>query len=707
MSNPSQNIEFYIKNIEKFEQSGEKDRLLHCLKKLYAIPISVQILQETGIRNTVGSVRKHNGEVGNLARKLIFKWKETLLAGAEMEGYKDDPDEFKRPIKMELMDDYEPPIPRIDKFDRPIKLEPVESIRHIQIKTEAKSPTESSKSKSSKSSHHKSHHKHHSSSSSSKEIKEPAESSERRKESKHHEKHDKRASSGQPEKSHTSSKRKHNDSLIDSKEATSDDDRGATASKYQKIDSYSSRSSKSSSHKDKERHKHSSDSSSKHTEKSKSNKDKNKDKDSSSSSSKKHSSSKKSSSSSSQSKKDHHNHHHHKTSSKSKHVEVEAGGGGGEEEGDEIIDNSEGMGFAEALAMFDMPSTSRRKDSCLADKPIRSSVPAKKPHSEHRASMSSIKDTKTSSKVLLSQPSMLRDRSRLDPLTDISTSLIPDYKPMPFSPVIKDYLFSSLAGNGKPQKPEKTDKELEFESFSSKANRTKVFSGNKQQQRSDIPSLFEMCIRILQENIDGLEVTGGIPFDILRPVLERAKPNQLANIEYYNPYLVEESDVLWEPHCKRKFRTKKREEMEAWREMYERCLIEDEEKLAKLTKNIKKHQETSIPVQKTKLAYVDQMVKAPRDMRRRQEINGTNRRLVVSSAARVESLKNLQPNLVAAGDARLRVAAGIRDDAEWRPARVNKIRPAPLMARTRTYNMRNRQIIDYSDFEDCIIDVPD
>lgn len=27
MSNPSQNIEFYIKNIEKFEQSGDKVRV--------------------------------------------------------------------------------------------------------------------------------------------------------------------------------------------------------------------------------------------------------------------------------------------------------------------------------------------------------------------------------------------------------------------------------------------------------------------------------------------------------------------------------------------------------------------------------------------------------------------------------------------------------------------------------------------------------
>ncbi|CAO1439095.1 unnamed protein product [Diamesa tonsa] len=632
MSDSSKNIEFYVKNIEKFEQSGDKDRLLHCLKKLSAISISVQILQETGIGRTVNSVRKHDGEVGNLARKLISKWKDTV---SETEGYKEDPDEF------------------------------IES-RSSQIKTEVKNPSDSKSksSKSSSSSPHKSHHKHHSSSSSSsKEIKESNGSSERRKESKHHssEKRDKNASSGQTEKSHNSSKRKHNDSLIDSKEAASDDDRGATASKHQKIDSQSSRSSKSS-HKDKERHRHSD----KHSEKPKGDKEK---ESSSSSSSKKHHSSKESSSTS-PSKKE-----HHKKSSKSKKPVVA-------EEEDEQIDNSEGMGFAEALAMFDMPSTSRKKDtsSSLADKPIRLSVPAKKPHSDNReASTSMVKKTL---KVLQSQPSMLQERSRLDPLPDITPLLIPDYKPMPLNSVVKDYLYSSLAGNGKPQRPEKTDKELEFESFSSKANRTKVFSGNKQQQRSDIPSLYEMCIRILQENIDFLETTGGVPFDILRPVLERAKPDQLANIEYYNPYLLEESDVLWEPHCKRKFRTKKRQENEAWREMYERCLIEDEEKLAKLTKNIKKHQETSIPVQKTKLAYVDQMVKAPRDMRRKQEIHGTNRRLIASPAARIAALKNLQPNLVIAGDARLRVAAGIRDDAEYRPARIGKIRIAPLMAKT-------------------------
>jgi hypothetical protein len=68
------------------------------------------------------------------------------------------------------------------------------------------------------------------------------------------------------------------------------------------------------------------------------------------------------------------------------------------------------------------------------------------------------------------------------------------------------------------------------------------------------------------------------------------------------------------------------------------------------------------------MAYVDTMVKPPRNVMRKQEQFGTNRKLVVSPAARVEALRNLVPNIAAPGDVRLRVAAGLRDDAqqsEW------------------------------------------
>lgn len=84
-----------------------------------------------------------------------------------------------------------------------------------------------------------------------------------------------------------------------------------------------------------------------------------------------------------------------------------------------------------------------------------------------------------------------------------------------------------------------------------------------------MPSLQEICIRLLIENIDALEYTGGVPFDILQPILERANAEQLQRLEYFNPYLMDDTDPMWKFHCNKIFKTKHREEMESWRDMYE------------------------------------------------------------------------------------------------------------------------------------------
>lgn len=115
-----------------------------------------------------------------------------------------------------------------------------------------------------------------------------------------------------------------------------------------------------------------------------------------------------------------------------------------------------------------------------------------------------------------------------------------------------------------------------------------------------------------------LEYTGGVPYSILKPVVERATPDQLYMLEQHNPYLIEETDELWQRHCQKDFRTKHREEMETWRDMYMRCIDEREEKLSALTKNIKLSQDKSLPVRTTKLAYVDSIAKPPRLVARQQ-----------------------------------------------------------------------------------------
>jgi elongin-A len=367
----------------------------------------------------------------------------------------------------------------------------------------------------------------------------------------------------------------------------------------------------------------------------------------------------------------------HRESSSSKHKEKEKVNKLKQVEvKEEEVDGSQGMGFAEALALFDMPSSSssaKKKDLQLADKIFKVPSISKQSSSSSVSSKSRVERedlVKKSLKILTKAPKLLSQKPKLEPLPDIVNDLpsdvsIPEYRPAPLTSAVKDYINSSVLGAQymKPQAKNMSDADLLTESFSSKANRTRVFSGNRVQK--NVPSLFEMCIRVLQENIDFLTETGGVPFDILRPVLERAKPEQLNTIEYYNTYLLDESDVLWEPHCKRKFRTKQRQEMETWREMFERCTREDEEKLSRLTRNIKQHQEKADGVvQKTMLAFVDSMVKPPRNVRHKQEIYGTNNKLVVSAAARTVGLRNIQPNLAAPGDARLRVSAGLRDDAQ-------------------------------------------
>lgn len=212
-------------------------------------------------------------------------------------------------------------------------------------------------------------------------------------------------------------------------------------------------------------------------------------------------------------------------------------------EADEEVDGSQGMGFAEALALFDMPSTSKKhsKDLQLADKitKVTKSSSSKSSRDEKRSSSTDIaKRPLKHITALTAPPKLLTQKPKLEPLPDIVLSSdvsIPEYRPSVLNSAVKDYINTSVYGNSSQSRPVKqmTDKELLTESFSSKANRTRVYSGNRVQRA--VPTLFEMCIRVLQENIEFLECTGGVPFDILKPVLERAKPEQLLNIEYYNP----------------------------------------------------------------------------------------------------------------------------------------------------------------------------
>lgn len=295
------------------------------------------------------------------------------------------------------------------------------------------------------------------------------------------------------------------------------------------------------------------------------------------------------------------------------------------------IDNTAGTSFADALAMMDGPSmpakTSTTKsvtktptsNSSTSDapktkgstyKPSSSSVstsyspavaaPVNKANSKAGSSSSAYRASRPSD-AGSGPPKLLAPSFKLAPLAldpdelkrDIMAASAPivisnSYTPTSFlNPTNVAQVSAAISKNKRATGGAAASAET-FEILQSKA-RTKVYSGNKCLQ--SVLSLHEMCIRVLQKNVDGkrlfnyniderfqfsfsnsppaLEYTGGVPYDILEPVLLKCSANQLGNIEYYNPYLTEDTNDLWKKHAQRQFRGKKPREMESWKEMYE------------------------------------------------------------------------------------------------------------------------------------------
>ncbi|RXG72497.1 Transcription elongation factor B polypeptide 3 [Armadillidium vulgare] len=190
--------------------------------------------------------------------------------------------------------------------------------------------------------------------------------------------------------------------------------------------------------------------------------------------------------------------------------------------------------------------------------------------------------------------------------------LMTHYKPLPQVPqrsTSRDPFTSSM-----------TDEEaLNFMLSSKNSKQRRIYAG-KATPLSSVPSLFDTCIRVLQENIDALEFMGGIPFDILKPVIEKATPQQLFTLEDYNPYLLEDTDVLWAAHCRKSFKNKQREDMETWRDMFIRCTDEHQEKMRTVTENLQKKYITKAPPKRTtQLAFINTVAKLPKSVVRAQE----------------------------------------------------------------------------------------
>ncbi|XP_035477246.2 elongin-A isoform X1 [Scophthalmus maximus] len=170
-----------------------------------------------------------------------------------------------------------------------------------------------------------------------------------------------------------------------------------------------------------------------------------------------------------------------------------------------------------------------------------------------------------------------------------------------------------------------------------------VYSGSKTAYLPKMMSLFEQCIRVLQNNIDSIDEVGGVPFGILEPVLERCTPEQLYRIEQSNQCFTEDSDELWMRHCQRDFRRESPQEYESWREMYLRLHDEREERLRMLTQNITSAHANKPKGRQVKMAFVNSVAKPPRDVRRRQEKFGTTSGLSSASSTAAASAIKIRP----------------------------------------------------------------
>lgn len=735
MTSIVENIKHYQKSIDR--SLNDESRLLHCIAKLYRLPVSVQHLQETGIGRTVNGLRKYDGEVGVAAKALVSKWKSMVAAEESEDGggnggcgqqsggnnydHQQDEDDADNYDESRLQVDEDPNEEDGNDFDQdmhdqedhesPRQEARPEEYRQVEVDEDNESEPEPEKVSKHKSEEHRkssssksrdrhekdstSHHsskKRHSSSSSSKKSSSESDKKDKHKSSGSSSSSERKSSSQQSSEkessqsvsqeksgSSSSSSKHHSSTKVSSKE----DSNGykKEESKRRRSEEVDELSNSKKIKKEESNGKSSSKSSSKSSKSSSSSGSKDKSKKSSSSEKKRESSSK-------------------EKSPRSDDDEVEG------------LDSSAGASFADALAMIGMPSSSSTKKKSSSDKPKQSSSSSMPPpaasvrsekssshssssskSSRHKESSSSkstasnsgYNSSSSSSSVGSAVPLLARNVA-LDPLPEASEIvealpiISPHYKPMPLNQTVMGCVFGSTAG--RPPKSHLTEEEALGHSMQSKNQRTKVYSGVKT-YNGKVPSLFDSCIRMLQENIDLLDVTGGVPFDLLKPVLDRASPEQLINLENCNPYLMDDSDVLWEQHCKRQFRTQKRkeEECESWREMYMRCSEERDAKLRSLTQNIKMSQAEKVaPVRKTQLAYVDSAVKPPRSVISKQARYGTDRTPVVSPAARVAALKNASSNVAKAGDTRLKVAPGVRDTAQavFQPMKPKK---APMMTK--------------------------
>ncbi|XP_078256127.1 elongin A, like [Rhinoraja longicauda] len=256
---------------------------------------------------------------------------------------------------------------------------------------------------------------------------------------------------------------------------------------------------------------------------------------------------------------------------------------------------------------------------------------------------------------------------------------LPDITEMPFDFLSTSPVKKSIANV--------SDKNVEF--TGQRLNcKMQIYSGCKTTNMLKMMSLYEQCIRVLQNNIDSIHEVGGVPFEIIEPVFDQCTSEQLWRIEECNPSFIEQTGHHWMKHCRKDFKGERPQEYESWRELYLRLYVEREQKLKILTQSISSAHANKPKGRQVKLAYVNTSAKPPRDILRQQGKHGTAwTTLQSSSKQRVNSVRSTDCTGSTRGsgscDRTKRDGGSVAPSAYSGPDAKRQVKkPAPMMAKS-------------------------
>ncbi|GMT31661.1 hypothetical protein PFISCL1PPCAC_22958 [Pristionchus fissidentatus] len=191
---------------------------------------------------------------------------------------------------------------------------------------------------------------------------------------------------------------------------------------------------------------------------------------------------------------------------------------------------------------------------------------------------------------------------------DLALDIDPNYRPMP----------TLAVGSKQQQGGAKDDKPFNPEQmFRPRNGLTKIYAGrSKVAHLTEVPRLFDICIRLLQNHINDIDCLGSIPYHVIKPVLDKCTWSQLSDIEKKNPYLEEDTDELWEKLVAKHHANKPTKKHESWKDMFMRCEAEADNRLRMLSERISLHGSAAQDKIRKAVAITD--VKMPRGARRRQ-----------------------------------------------------------------------------------------